>query len=85
MAGKVSVSVAGADSAGHQSQVHREEFVIPVPPEKLEAMRQEKVVFTFDLILRSGETTLAVTARDELGQVESTITLGLTAEPPATT
>lgn len=81
MSGKVSFSIAGADSSGHQSEVHREEFTIPVPEEQLETMRRQRVVFTFDVLVREGETKLAITARDEIGRVESTVTLGITAEP----
>jgi hypothetical protein len=83
MSGKVSVLVARAGSGGRLSEIHREEFVIPVPAKELETMRQQKVVFTFEVLLRPGETTIAVTARDEIGQVESTVTLIVSPRPPA--
>lgn len=78
--GKVSVLVAGRDSLGRQAEVHRETFPIPVPEEKVEEMRRQSLVFTFDVLVRQGQSTLAVTARDEHGGGESTITLVVDAQ-----
>jgi VWFA-related protein len=77
MAGKVVVAVAGTDFDGRNSEVHREAFTVPVPREKVAEMRKQKVVFTFDVLVREGFHTLAVTARDEAGQVESTVTVDI--------
>lgn len=79
--GKVSVLVAGRDSLGRQAEVHRETFPIPVPEERVEELKRENLVFTFDVLVRQGQSTLAVTARDEHGGGESTVTLVVEALP----
>ena len=79
MAGKVEVAIAATDFDGRTSEVHREVFTVPVPSEKVDAMRKQKIVFTFEVVVRAGFHTLAVTARDQAGQVESTVTVDLEA------
>lgn len=76
---KVSILVAGRDSLGRNSEVYRETFTIPVPDERVEEMKRQNLVFTFDLLVRRGESSLAVTARDEHAGGESTITLAMEA------
>lgn len=73
--GKVSVVVAARDPLGRSAPVFRQTFPIPVPEEKVEEMKHQSLVFTFDVLVRPGQSTLAVTARDEHGGGESTVTL----------
>lgn len=82
LSGKLVFSVASKDMQGRHSEPFSREFVIPVPPEQAVAIRSQRLVFTFDVVLREGEYALAITARDEIGQIESTVTLAVTALAP---
>lgn len=73
--GKVSVLIAARDPQGRSAEVFRKSFPIPVPEADVERLKAQNLVFTFDVLVRQGTSTLAVTARDEAGGGESTVTL----------
>ncbi|MDD5563390.1 MAG: VWA domain-containing protein [Thermoanaerobaculaceae bacterium] len=79
--GKVSVTIVVAKANGATSQAHRETFPIKVPSQHLAAFRTQRTEFTFSLLLQPGDRSVSVTARDEVGQVESVVVTDLDVEP----
>jgi len=69
------VLIAARDPQGRSAEVFRKSFPIPVPEADVERLKAQSLVFTFDVLVRQGTSTLAVTARDEAGGGESTVTL----------
>ncbi len=79
--GKVSVTIVVGKADGSTSQTHRETFPIKVPSRHLAAFRGQRTEFTFSLLLQPGDRSVSVTARDEVGQVESVVVTELDVEP----
>ncbi len=79
--GKVSVAIAATKFDGKPSEVHRESFPIKVPTQHVEAFRTTDASFTFSLLLQAGDRDLAVTVRDEVAGIESTVVTPLAIEP----
>jgi VWFA-related protein len=71
--GKVSICIAAKDDEGRRSDPQCKSFDISVPAEHVAAWSAQSATFTFDVLLRKGTCHLAVTARDEIGQEESTL------------
>jgi VWFA-related protein len=79
--GKVSVTIVVAKANGSASQTHRETFPIRVPSQHVAAFRAQRTEFTFSLLLQPGDRSVSVTARDEVGQVESVVVTDLDVGP----
>ena len=79
--GKVSVAIAVTKFNGRPSEVHRESFPVKVPTQHAEAFRATEASFTFSLLLQAGDRDLAVTVRDEVAGIESTVVTPLAIEP----
>lgn len=71
--GKVSVWVASRDQHGRSSPVQEIAVPIRVPNEQLLTALSQIAVYKMPLLLRPEEHRIAVTVRDELGNVESSV------------
>ncbi len=71
-AGRVTVCVAAKDEDGRRAEPQCKSFDIAVPSAKAEAWAQGSATFEFEVRLYKGRCRLAVTARDEVAQLETT-------------
>jgi VWFA-related protein len=78
--GKVSITLAVSNAAGRRSAVHRQTFPIEVPSAALAGFLKRDTIFDFTVLVRPGDRTIAVTARDETAGVQSEVV----ADVPAT-
>jgi VWFA-related protein len=76
--GMVSICIVATDVDGRNSEAHREVFPIRVPAAAIDAMLRQETEFTFQLILRKGPHKVAVTARDEVAQLDATTSFEVT-------
>ena len=87
--GKVSVWVGSRDLRGRSSPVQEIAVPIRVPNEQLLTALSQTAAYKMPLLLRPEEHSIAVTVRDELGNVESSVTTvfkpGQTAAPASPT
>jgi len=70
--GRVTVCVAAKDEDGRRAEPQCRSFEIAVPGVKAAAWAQGNATFSFEVRLRKGRCRLAVTARDEVAQLETT-------------
>ncbi len=80
--GQVSVTIAAAKAGGRRSEVAHKTFPIRVPTHDVIAFLQQDVSFEFSLLIEPGGGTIAVTARDEVAQVESVVVSEVAPAPP---
>ncbi len=69
----VFVTVRGTD--GRASDVQRRELPLRVPNEVLLETAERNLSYTIDLMMRAGEQTVAVGVRDELAEIDSTVSV----------
>jgi VWFA-related protein len=72
----VFIAVRGAD--GRSSDVQRRELPLRVPNEVVLESGDRKLNYSIDLMMREGEQTVAVGVRDELAEIDSTVSVGVT-------
>ncbi len=66
--------LAALDEHGGVSDVQNTQLPISVPADEIEAARKKAFVYTFNLLLRSGEQRIAVGLRDEIAANNSFVT-----------
>ncbi len=76
--------LAVKDEKGRTSEIQRREFPVQVPNRSLLTALGQYAGFTFDLRLRPGDHTVAVTVRDEVASTASTVAMPLEVVRPAT-
>ena len=79
--GRLQVAVAVRDAAGRTSKVTTFEVPVRIPNDRLQEMFSQTVGYETRLAMRSVEHVVAVSVRDELGNLSSTVTT--TWAPPA--
>jgi len=79
--GKVSITIAVAKHDGRTSDVHRETFPIKVPSRLVAGFLGQETSFDFTVLVEPGDTSVSVTARDDVAQVESVVVNALPVEP----
>jgi VWFA-related protein len=75
--GKVSITVAVMDEQGNLAEMERREFPVKIPHNQFPAALQEHAEFIMELVMRKGTQRVAIGVRDELGNVDSTLTIDL--------
>lgn len=84
--GKVSVWVSSRDLRGRSSPVQEIAIPIRVPNDQLLTVLGQTAAYVMPLLLRPEEHRIAVAVRDELGNIDSAVTVsfkpGQTEEPP---
>jgi VWFA-related protein len=78
--GKVSITIAVAKHDGRTSDVHRETFPIKVPSRLVAGFLGQETSFDFTVLVETGDTSVSVTARDDVAQVESVVVCALAME-----
>ncbi len=81
---RLAIYIAVKDERGRTSDIGRREFPVQVPNEALLTALGQYAGFTFDLQVRPGTYTVAVTVRDELATSASTVAVPLEVVRPAT-
>ena len=79
--GAVSLTIVVAGSDGTPSYAHREVFPVRVPAGDVAGFLEQDTSFTFSLLVRPGDTSLSITARDEIAQTESVVVTKFVASP----
>jgi VWFA-related protein len=75
--GKVSIFVAVQDHRGGLSGVQRREYPVKIPHDQFLSALSQEAEFIMGLVMREGPHRVGVGVRDELGNVDSTVTLDL--------
>jgi VWFA-related protein len=75
--GKVSIIVAVRDEQGNLAEMERREYPIKIPHDQFLSALQEHAEFIMGLLMRPGKQRVAVGVRDELGNVDSTLTVDI--------
>ena len=73
--GKVSIVIAVKDDHGNLAEMERREYPITIPHEQFLSVLQENAEFILGLVMRKGAQRVAVGVRDDIGNVDSTLTL----------
>jgi VWFA-related protein len=73
--GRLSVTVAVRDDRGGLSDIQRREYPIEIPHEQFLSALNQHAEFIIGLVMREGAHRVGVGVRDELGNVDSTVTL----------
>ncbi len=76
--GRLSVFVAVRGADGRSSDVQRRELPLRVPNDVLLESPDRKLTYSLDLMMREGEQTVAVGVRDEVAEIDSTVSVGVT-------
>lgn len=76
--GKLSVYVAVRDAEGRTSQPQRFDIPVDIPNESLLTAMSREVGYGMNLLVRGGDSKLAVGVRDEVGAIASTVNLNVT-------
>ena len=79
--GKVSITIAVSKHDGRTSDVHRETFPIKVPSRVVAGFLGQETSFDFTVLVEPGDTSVSVTARDDVAQLESVVVTALPVEP----
>jgi VWFA-related protein len=75
--GRVSILVAVQDDRGGLSGVQRREYPVKIPNDQFLSALSQDAEFIMGLVMREGPQRVGVGVRDELGNVDSTVTLDL--------
>jgi len=75
--GKLSIWVAVRDGQGRTSEPQHFELPVDVPNEQLLTAMSRDVGYGVNLLVRGGESKLAVGVRDEIGAITSTVNLNI--------
>ena len=73
--GKVSIIIVVRDQQGGLAEMERREYPIKIPHEQFLSALQDHAEFIMGLLMRPGSQRIAVGVRDELGNVDSTLTV----------
>jgi len=73
--GKVSIIIAVRDERGSLAEMERREYPVKIPHDQFLSALQEHAEFIMGLVMRQGTQRVAVGVRDELGNVDSTLTI----------
>ena len=76
--GRLSVFIAVRGADGRSSDVQRRELPLRVPNEVVLESGNRKLNYSIDLMMREGEQTVAVGVRDELAEIDSTVSVDVT-------
>jgi VWFA-related protein len=72
--GSISIFVAAKDLDDRITPPVKRQFPINVPDDKLATAMSQNLRFVFELVMARGPQTVAVSVRDDLAEVESTVT-----------
>jgi len=75
--GKVSILVAVQDAKGGLSKVQKRQYPVKIPHDQFLSALSREAEFIMGLVMRRGPQRVGVGVRDELGNVDSTVTLDL--------
>ena len=75
--GKLSVFIAVRGADGRSSEVQRRELPLRVPNDVLLESADRRLSYSIDLMMRAGEQTVAVGVRDELAEIDSTVSVAV--------
>jgi VWFA-related protein len=75
--GRVSITIAVRDEQGNLAEMERREYPVKIPHERFLSALQEHAEFIMGLVMREGSQRVAIGVRDELGNVDSTLTMDL--------
>ena len=73
--GKVSIIIAVRDEQGNLAEMERREYPVKIPHDQFLSALQEHAEFIMGLVMREGSQRIAIGVRDELGNVDSTLTV----------
>ncbi len=73
--GKVSIIIAIRDEQGNLAERERREYPVKIPHDQFLSALQEHAEFIMGLVMRQGSQRVAIGVRDELGNVDSTVTV----------
>jgi VWFA-related protein len=75
--GKVSIIIAVKDEQGGLAEMESREYPVEIPHDKFLSALQQDAEFIMGLLMRQGTQRVAVGVRDELGNVDSTMTIDI--------
>ena len=75
--GKVSIIIAVKDEQGGLAEMERREYPVEIPHDQFLSALQQNAEFIMGLLMRQGTQRIAVGVRDELGNVDSTMTIDI--------
>jgi hypothetical protein len=75
--GNVTITVAVKDELGGLSRVQRRSYPVKIPHDQFLSALSQNAEFIMGLIMKQGPQRVAVGVRDELGNVDSTVTVDI--------